>query len=220
MADSANLIGKVTLEANASVWFGVTIRGDNERITIGEDSNVQEGTVMHTDMGYPLDIGKGVTIGHQAMLHGCTVGDGSLIGIQAVILNGAKIGKGCLVGAGALVTEGKEFPDYSLIIGAPGQGGAHAHAKKTSRACKRAPPAMSQRGQLFKAELKKNRIRHDAQKPKTPCKNSSSITPPCAASSSKFPTPGAKSRRATAIRRRSRPCWARCWPPPPCCRPT
>ena len=119
VADSANLIGKVSVEANASVWFGVTIRGDNERITIGENSNVQEGTVMHTDMGYPLMIGKGVTVGHQAMLHGCTVGDGSLIGIQAVILNGAKIGRGCLVGAGALVTEGKEFPDNSLIIGAP-----------------------------------------------------------------------------------------------------
>ena len=119
VADSANLIGKVSVEANASVWFGVTIRGDNERITIGENSNVQEGTVMHTDMGYPLVIGKGVTIGHQAMLHGCTVGDGSLIGIQAVILNGARIGKGCLVGAGALVTEGKEFPDNSLILGTP-----------------------------------------------------------------------------------------------------
>lgn len=101
VADSANLIGKVTLEAKASVWDGVTIRGDNERITVGENSNVQEGTVMHTDMGFPLVIGKNVTIGHQAMLHGCTVGDGSLIGIQAVVLNGARIGKGCLVGAGA-----------------------------------------------------------------------------------------------------------------------
>ena len=97
----------------------MTIRGDNERITIGENSNVQEGTVMHTDMGFPLVVGKNVTIGHQAMLHGCTIGDGALIGIQAVVLNGAKIGKGCLVGAGALVTEGKEFPDNSLILGAP-----------------------------------------------------------------------------------------------------
>ena len=119
VADAATLIGKVTLAPNASVWSGATIRGDNERITIGPNSNVQEGTVMHTDIGYPLDIGSNVTIGHQAMLHGCTVGDGSLIGIQAVILNGARIGKGCLVGAGALVTEHKEFPDYSLIIGAP-----------------------------------------------------------------------------------------------------
>ena len=119
VADGATLIGKVTLGANASVWTGATIRGDNERITIGAASNVQEGAVMHTDIGYPLVIGSSVTIGHQAMLHGCTVGDGSLIGIQAVILNGAKIGKGCLVGAGALITEHKEFPDYSLIIGAP-----------------------------------------------------------------------------------------------------
>lgn len=119
VADTANLVGKVTLAANASVWFGATLRGDNEPISIGENSNVQEGTVMHTDPGYPLEIGKNVTVGHQAMLHGCTVGDGSLIGIQAVVLNGARIGKGCLVGAGALVTEGKEFPDHSLILGSP-----------------------------------------------------------------------------------------------------
>src|SRR5471032_14519 len=119
VADNATVVGKVTLHANTSVWFGATLRGDNERITIGENSNVQESTVMHTDMGYPLTVGKNVTIGHQAMLHGCTIGDGALIGIQAVIMNGAKIGKGCLVGAGALVTEGKEFPDYSLIIGSP-----------------------------------------------------------------------------------------------------
>jgi carbonic anhydrase/acetyltransferase-like protein (isoleucine patch superfamily) len=119
VAESANLIGKVTLQANATIWYGVTIRGDNERISIGANSNVQEGTVMHTDMGFPLDIGDNVSIGHMAMLHGCTIGDGSLIGIQAVIMNGARIGKGCLVGAGALVTEGKEFPDHSLIIGSP-----------------------------------------------------------------------------------------------------
>ena len=119
VAESAALIGKVRIEAGASVWFNVTIRGDNEWITVGENSNVQESSVLHTDMGYPLTIGKNVTIGHQAMLHGCTVGDGALIGIQAVVLNGAKIGKNCLVGAGALVTEGKEFPDNSLIIGSP-----------------------------------------------------------------------------------------------------
>ena len=119
VAESAAVIGKVRVEAGASIWFNVTIRGDNELITVGENSNVQEGTVLHTDMGYPLTIGNNVTIGHQAMLHGCTVGDGALIGIQAVILNGAKIGKNCLVGAGALVTEGKEFPDNSLIIGSP-----------------------------------------------------------------------------------------------------
>jgi carbonic anhydrase/acetyltransferase-like protein (isoleucine patch superfamily) len=119
IAESASVIGKVRVEANATIWFGVTIRGDNELITIGENSNVQESAVMHTDPGYPLTLGKDVTIGHQAMLHGCTIGDGSLVGIQAVVLNGAKIGKNCLVGAGALVTEGKEFPDNSLIIGTP-----------------------------------------------------------------------------------------------------
>lgn len=119
IAPSANLIGKVRIEADASIWFGVTIRGDNELITVGQGSNVQESSTLHTDMGFPLTLGKNVTVGHQAMLHGCTIGDGALIGIQAVILNGAKIGKNCLVGAGALVTEGMEFPDNSLIIGSP-----------------------------------------------------------------------------------------------------
>jgi carbonic anhydrase/acetyltransferase-like protein (isoleucine patch superfamily) len=119
LTDSANIIGKVKIEACASIWFDVTIRGDNELITVGENSNVQEGCILHTDPGFPLTISKNVTIGHQAMLHGCTIGEGSLIGIQAVVLNGAKIGKNCLVGAGALVTEGKEFPDNSLIVGAP-----------------------------------------------------------------------------------------------------
>ena len=119
VADSAQVIGRVELHEGASVWFGAVLRGDNEWITIGRGSNVQDGTVMHTDMGYPLTIGEHVTIGHQAMLHGCTIGDGSLIGIQAVVLNNAKIGRNCLVGAGALVTEGKEFADGSLIMGAP-----------------------------------------------------------------------------------------------------
>ena len=119
VTDSANIIGRVRLEANSSIWFGVTIRGDNELISIGENSNVQENCVLHTDKGFPMMIGKQVSIGHQAMLHGCTVGDGSLIGIQAVILNNAKIGRNCLVGAGALVTEGKEFPDNSVILGSP-----------------------------------------------------------------------------------------------------
>jgi carbonic anhydrase/acetyltransferase-like protein (isoleucine patch superfamily) len=119
VADSAQVIGKVKLEDNASVWFGAVLRGDNEWLTVGEGSNIQEGTVMHSDMGFPLKLGRNVTVGHQAMLHGCTVGDNSLIGIKAVVLNGAKIGRNCLVGAGALVTEGKEFPDGSLIIGSP-----------------------------------------------------------------------------------------------------
>ena len=119
VAPNATLVGKVKLEAGASVWFNAVLRGDNELIHIGENSNVQDGTVMHTDMGFPLTLGKGVTIGHNVMLHGCTVGDYSLIGINAVVLNGARIGKNCLVGAGALVTEGKEFPDGSMIIGSP-----------------------------------------------------------------------------------------------------
>jgi carbonic anhydrase/acetyltransferase-like protein (isoleucine patch superfamily) len=154
IAESANLIGKVTVEANASVWFGVTIRGDNERITIGENSNVQEGTVMHTDMGYPLVIGKNVTIGHQAMLHGCTVGDGALIGIQAVVLNGAKIGKGCLVGAGAVVTENKEFPDNSLILGAPAKV-VRTLTEQDAQRLLASADNYAARGQRYKADLKK-----------------------------------------------------------------
>lgn len=119
IAPDATLIGKVHVGENASVWFGVVARGDNELIHIGKDSNVQEHCVLHTDMGFPLSIGEGCTIGHRAMLHGCTIGDNSLIGIGAIILNGAKIGKNSLVGAGALVAEGKTFPDNSLIIGSP-----------------------------------------------------------------------------------------------------
>jgi len=154
VAESATVVGKVTLASNATVWFGATLRGDNERITIGENSNVQEGTVMHTDMGYPLDIGKDVTIGHQAMLHGCTVGDGSLIGIQAVVLNGARIGKGCLVGAGALVTEGKEFPDGSLILGSPAKVVRTLTQEDLLRLQGIAAGYVA-RGQLYKTQLKK-----------------------------------------------------------------
>lgn len=120
-APTATLIGKVRLQARASVWFGAVLRGDNELIDIGEDSNVQDGTVMHTDMGSPLTLGKGVTIGHNAMLHGCSVGDYSLVGINAVILNGARIGKHCIIGANALIPEGKEIPDGSLVMGSPGK---------------------------------------------------------------------------------------------------
>lgn len=120
-APNATLIGKVRLQAGASVWFGAVLRGDNELIDIGVNSNVQDGTVMHTDAGVPLTIGTGVTIGHNAMLHGCTVGDYSLIGINAVILNGAKIGKHCIIGANSLIAEGKEIPDGSLVMGSPGK---------------------------------------------------------------------------------------------------
>ena len=117
IAPGCHLIGKVTVMAKASVWFGTTIRGDNERITVGQGSNVQENCVLHTDMGFPLLIGADCTIGHKAMLHGCTIGDNSLIGMGATVLNGAVIGKNCLIGAGALITEGKVIPDGSLVMG-------------------------------------------------------------------------------------------------------
>ena len=119
VAPGASIIGNVVLTDRSSVWFGAILRGDNETIRIGVDSNVQDGAVMHTDPGFPLTLGANVSIGHQAMLHGCTVGEGSLIGIQAVVLNAAVIGKSCLVGAGAVITERKVFPDGSLILGAP-----------------------------------------------------------------------------------------------------
>ena len=121
IADSAQVMGNVTIGPDASVWFGCVLRGDTESMSIGEGSNIQDGSVLHTDEGVPLRIGKNVTVGHMVMLHGCTIGDESLIGIGAVILNGAVIGKNCLVGAGALVTEGKTFADGSLIIGSPAQ---------------------------------------------------------------------------------------------------
>lgn len=119
VAPDATVIGRVMLRANSSVWFGATLRGDNEPIVIGANSNVQEGAVLHTDMGFPLTVHEYVTIGHQAVLHGCTVEEGALIGIQAVVLNGAVIGRDCLVGAGAVVTEGKVFPARTLLLGAP-----------------------------------------------------------------------------------------------------
>ena len=121
IAPTAAVIGKVRLDKGASVWFGAVLRGDNELIHIGENSNVQDGTVMHTDMGFPLTLGKGVTVGHNVMMHGCTVDDYSLIGINAVILNGAKIGKYCIIGANSLIPEGKVIPDGSLVMGSPGK---------------------------------------------------------------------------------------------------
>ena len=119
VADSAQVIGLVALGEDASVWFGAVLRGDNEMLSIGRGSNIQDGSVVHTDMGYPVTLGERVTVGHQVMLHGCTVGDESLIGIQSILLNGSKIGKHCLVGAGSLVTAGSEFPDGTLIMGRP-----------------------------------------------------------------------------------------------------
>jgi len=119
VADSAEVMGNVHLAEDTSIWFGAVLRGDNDPITIGAGTNVQDGSVLHSDFGQPLTLGERVTVGHKVMLHGCTVGDESLIGIGAVVLNGARIGRNCLVGAGALVTEGKEFPDGSMIIGSP-----------------------------------------------------------------------------------------------------
>ncbi|WP_280548011.1 MULTISPECIES: gamma carbonic anhydrase family protein [unclassified Halomonas] len=119
VAETADVIGRVTLKRNASVWYQAVLRGDTDHLEVGEGSNIQDGAVLHADPGYPLTVGTGVTVGHQAMLHGCTIGDGSLVGIQAVILNGAVIGNNCLVAAGAVVKENASFPDNSLIVGAP-----------------------------------------------------------------------------------------------------
>lgn len=121
VAESAAVLGRVHMHKDSSVWFGATVRGDNDPVIIGEGSNVQDGSVLHTDVGYPLTIGKHVTIGHLVMLHGCEIGDGSLIGIGSIILNGAKIGKNCLIGAKSLITENKVIPDGSMVMGAPGK---------------------------------------------------------------------------------------------------
>jgi carbonic anhydrase/acetyltransferase-like protein (isoleucine patch superfamily) len=121
IAPTAAVMGRVILKKNASVWWGATLRGDNDPIVIGEGSNVQDGSVLHTDHGSPLILGANVTVGHLVMLHGCTIGDGSLVGIGSVVLNGAKVGKNCLIGANCLITEGKEIPDNSLVMGAPGK---------------------------------------------------------------------------------------------------
>ncbi len=121
VADNAQVMGNVILKENASVWYGAVLRGDNDPITIGENSNIQDGSVLHTDVGCPLTIGKDVTVGHMVMLHGCTIGDETLIGIGSTILNNAKIGKNCIIGAHALIPEGKDIPDNSLVMGAPGK---------------------------------------------------------------------------------------------------
>jgi len=148
VAETASLIGRVELKAGASVWYGSVLRGDNEWITIGERSNVQDGCVLHTDMGFPLVLGADVSLGHMVMLHGCTVGDGSLIGIGAVVMNGARIGRRCIVAAGALVTEGKEFPDDSLIMGSP------------AKAVRELSPEQSERVRLTAAHYVENKERH------------------------------------------------------------
>jgi len=154
VAAEASLIGQVTLGERASVWFGAVARGDNEPITIGTESNIQEGAVLHADPGYPLKIGNNVTVGHQVMLHGCTIGDGSLIGIQAVVMNGAVIGKQCLVGAGAIVTERKTFSDRMLIIGAPAKAMRELTDAEVANLASAAAGYVS-RGGLFRDELER-----------------------------------------------------------------
>ena len=121
IADDARIIGDCRLAPSTGIWFGAVLRGDNEPIVVGEGSNVQEHSMLHTDMGYPLTVGRDCTIGHRAILHGCTIGDGSLVGMGAIVLNGAKVGRACLIGAGALIPEGREIPDGSLVVGSPGK---------------------------------------------------------------------------------------------------
>lgn len=154
ITESAYIVGKVTLQEDVNVWSGVSIRADNDEIVIGQGSNIQENAVLHADPGFPLHIGKHVSVGHMAMVHGCTIGDGSLIGIQAVILNGARIGKNCLVGAGALVTEGKEFPDNSLIIGTPAKAIRTLTDEEIARLRSIAANYV-ERSQFFKENLKR-----------------------------------------------------------------
>ena len=152
VAEGATIIGKVILGERASVWPGAVLRGDNEPIVIGDDSNIQEACTLHTDPGCPLTVGVGVTVGHQVMLHGCTIGDGALIGIQAVVLNKAVIGKQSLVGAGAIVTENKSFPDRSLILGAPAKVARELGEADLLR-MKLSSESYVRRGQMFKDEL-------------------------------------------------------------------
>ena len=133
IAPDTHVIGKVRMEAGASLWFGATIRGDNEWITVGAMTNIQENCVLHTDIGFPLTIGAGCTIGHKAMLHGCTIGDNTLIGMGATVLNGAVIGRDCLIGAGALIPEGREIPDGSLVMGMPGKAVRSLEAAEIER---------------------------------------------------------------------------------------
>lgn len=154
VADNAQVMGEVEMAAHSSVWFSAVVRGDSAKITIGEGSNVQDGSVLHADTGMPLVIGKHVTVGHLVQLHGCTVGDESLIGIGAIVLNGAKIGKNCLVGAGALVTEGKEFPDGSMILGSPAKA-VRQLTPEQIEGLRRSAQHYVDNAERFKAGLKK-----------------------------------------------------------------
>jgi carbonic anhydrase/acetyltransferase-like protein (isoleucine patch superfamily) len=152
VAPNAAVIGKVILAEQVTVWFGATLRGDNETINIGAGSNVQDSAVLHTDPGFPLTVGAQVSIGHQAMIHGCSVGEGSLIGIQAIVMNGAIIGKGCLVGAGALITERKVFADGTLIIGAPAKAVRELTAEERENLLKVAAN-YAERGAYYRTHL-------------------------------------------------------------------
>jgi carbonic anhydrase/acetyltransferase-like protein (isoleucine patch superfamily) len=152
IAPNATVVGKVILAENSTVWFGATLRGDNETISIGANSNVQDSAVLHTDPGFPLSVGANVSIGHQAMMHGCTVGEGSLIGIQSIVLNGATIGKACLVGAGALITERKVFPDGTLIIGSPARAVRELSAEERENLLKVAAN-YAERGAYYRTHL-------------------------------------------------------------------
>jgi carbonic anhydrase/acetyltransferase-like protein (isoleucine patch superfamily) len=154
VADSATVLGDVQLGEQASVWFGAVIRGDNAAIRIGARTNIQENSVLHVDPGQPLELGDDVTVGHLAMLHGCSVGEGSLIGIGAVVLNGARIGRHCIVGAGALVTEGKSFPDGSLIVGSPAQA-IRPLSEAQLASLKTIPGRYAERAELHRTRLKR-----------------------------------------------------------------
>lgn len=154
IAENAVIIGSVILGERVSIMFGAVLRADNEPIVIGDDSNIQDNSVLHTDPGVPLTIGKGVTVGHQVMMHGCTIGDGSLIGIQAVILNNAVIGKDCLVGAGAVVTEGKSFPDRAVIFGAPAKAVREISDDNVQR-LRMSAQSYVRRGAQYKSKLKR-----------------------------------------------------------------
>jgi carbonic anhydrase/acetyltransferase-like protein (isoleucine patch superfamily) len=154
IADTAVVIGKVRLLRGASVWFGAVLRGDNEWIEVGEGSNIQDNSTCHTDPGFPLVIGKNVTVGHNVILHGCTLEDDSLVGMGAIVMNGAKIGRGAVVGAGSVITEGKQFPDYSLIIGSPARV-IRTLTPEQATAMGRAAKSYQIRGPQFKKGLKK-----------------------------------------------------------------